>query len=216
MFLNSYMASLNVHRALISLGANVNFLHEPNKTALLFLIKACRQDSGNVHRKVQLLINENPDTNMHKTVVSLGLEYSFISKDHSLITVMAGEYYTDAKQHGLHGFDDGDSFCLNFTGPFLMECGFPISRDNLMASLNAELHPSVRLYKQNCLESPRPLKMMCRNVMRKNFKGNTVLEYMELLKCPRGIIDFLAVPQGCLQFVIVVFPDQTHLLFSFF
>ena len=24
---------------------------------------------------------------------------------------------------------------------------------------------------------------------------------------------FLAVPQGCLQFVIVVFPDHTHLLF---
>ena len=26
---------------------------------------------------------------------------------------------------------------------------------------------------------------------------------------------FLAVPQGCLQFVIVVFPDHTHLLFLF-
>ena len=26
---------------------------------------------------------------------------------------------------------------------------------------------------------------------------------------------FLAVPQGCLQFVIVVFPDHTHLLFMF-
>ena len=25
---------------------------------------------------------------------------------------------------------------------------------------------------------------------------------------------FLAVPQGCLRFVIVVFPDHTHLLFS--
>ena len=25
---------------------------------------------------------------------------------------------------------------------------------------------------------------------------------------------FLAVPWGCLQFVIVVFPDHTHLLFS--
>ena len=24
---------------------------------------------------------------------------------------------------------------------------------------------------------------------------------------------FLAVPQGCLRFVIVVFPDHTHLLF---
>ena len=24
---------------------------------------------------------------------------------------------------------------------------------------------------------------------------------------------FLAVPRGCLRFVIVVFPDQTHLLF---
>ena len=27
---------------------------------------------------------------------------------------------------------------------------------------------------------------------------------------------FLAVPRGCLQFVIVVFPDHTHLLFSIF
>ena len=26
---------------------------------------------------------------------------------------------------------------------------------------------------------------------------------------------FLAVPRGCLQFVIVVFPDHTHLLFLF-
>ena len=25
---------------------------------------------------------------------------------------------------------------------------------------------------------------------------------------------FLAVPQGCLRFVIVVFPDHTHLLYS--
>ena len=27
---------------------------------------------------------------------------------------------------------------------------------------------------------------------------------------------FLAVPQGCLQFMIVVFPDHTHLLFLWF
>ena len=27
---------------------------------------------------------------------------------------------------------------------------------------------------------------------------------------------FLAVPRGCLQFVIVVFPDHTHLLFFIF
>ena len=27
---------------------------------------------------------------------------------------------------------------------------------------------------------------------------------------------FLAVPRGCLQFVIVVFPDHTHLLFLYF
>ena len=27
---------------------------------------------------------------------------------------------------------------------------------------------------------------------------------------------FLTVPRGCLQFVIVVFPDHTHLLFLFF
>ena len=27
---------------------------------------------------------------------------------------------------------------------------------------------------------------------------------------------FLAVPRGCLQFVVVVFPDHTHLLFFMF
>ena len=27
---------------------------------------------------------------------------------------------------------------------------------------------------------------------------------------------FLAVPRGCLQFVVVVFPDHTHLLFLMF
>ena len=27
---------------------------------------------------------------------------------------------------------------------------------------------------------------------------------------------FLTVPRGCLQFVIVVFPDHTHLLFSIY
>ena len=27
---------------------------------------------------------------------------------------------------------------------------------------------------------------------------------------------FLAMPRGCLQFVIVVFPDHTHLLFLFY
>ena len=72
-----------------------------------------------------------------------------------------------------------------------MECGFPISQNNLMTSLNAELHPSVRLYIQNYLESPRPLKMICRNVLRKHFKGSTVHEYMTLFKCPRGIKDFV-------------------------
>ena len=30
-----------------------------------------------------------------------------------------------------------------------------------------------------------------------------------------GLAAFLAVPRGCLQFVIVVFPDHTHLLFLF-
>ena len=33
---------------------------------------------------------------------------------------------------------------------------------------------------------------------------------------PVVYIDFLAVPRGCLQFVIVVFPDHTHLLFLTF
>ena len=42
-------------------------------------------------------------------------------------------------------------------------------------------------------------------------------ELVALLKSSRCLVVveplFLAVPLGCLQFVIVVFPDHTHLLF---
>ena len=36
------------------------------------------------------------------------------------------------------------------------------------------------------------------------------ISYMPSMRAERL---FLAVPRGCLQFVIVVFPDHTHLLF---
>ena len=33
------------------------------------------------------------------------------------------------------------------------------------------------------------------------------------LNCDESVIDCVSVPWVCLQFVIVVFPDHTHLLF---
>ena len=38
-----------------------------------------------------------------------------------------GVYYTDHKLRALF-VHERDDFSLNFTGPFLMECGFPVSR----------------------------------------------------------------------------------------
>ena len=48
-------------------------------------------------------------------------------------------------------------------------------------------------------------EFMCENVIALLNLSSWCLEMVERL--------FLMVPRGCLQFVIVVFPDHTHLLF---
>ena len=47
-------------------------------------------------------------------------------------------------------------------------------------------------------------------------KGGGNWEWGTPLSTPSVMVErlFLAVPRGCLQFVVVVFPDHTHLLFT--
>ena len=179
--------SLTLFREVLSAGASVNFLDDFKRTPLLTILKDHTLDQTDVMDKIKLLINENPDHASHKTAVQQGLWRDLASLQAYDTTVRRGNYIVDAKQHGRYGYDDDDDFCLNFMGPFLMECGFPVSRQSLIDSLNRDLHTSVRAYILKYIESPMPLKNMCRDTLRRHFKGRLIHRFVEHSQLPRDI-----------------------------
>ena len=143
----SQFTSLTLFRALISAGASVNFLDDFKRTPLLTILKDHNLGQADVMDKIKLLINENPDHETHKTAVMRGIWRDSASlHTYDKTVVRPGNYIVDGNQHGCYGYDDDDNFCLNFMGPFLNECGFPVSRQSLIDSLNRNMHPFVRAY----------------------------------------------------------------------
>ena len=184
--------SLTLFRAVLSVGASVNFLDDFKNTPLLTIVKNYYRDQTDVMDKIKLLINENPDHASHKTAVERALGRDLLSlHTYNKTIVKHGNYIVDAKQHGCYGYDDDDNFCLNFMGPFLMECGFPVSRQSLIDSLNRDLHPSVRAYILKYIESPMPLKVICRDTLRRHFKGRLIHRFVEQSLLPRDIKSFI-------------------------
>ena len=188
----SPFTSLTLFRALLSAGANVNFLDCFKRPPLLTILMDYNHDHIDVMDKSKLLINENPDHESHKTAVIEGIWRDSASlHTYDKTVVRPGNYIVDAKQHGRCGYDDDDNFCLNFMGPFLMECGFPVSRQSLLDSLNPDLHPSVRAYILKYIETPMPLKVICRDTLRRHFKGRLIHGFAEQSHLPRDIKSFI-------------------------
>ena len=184
----SPFTSLTLFRAVLSAGASVNFLDYFKRTPLLTILMYYNHDHIVVMDKLKLLINKNPDHETHKIAVMWGLLRDSASpQKYDKTVVKRGNYIVDVKQHGRYGYDDDDNFCLNFMGPFLMECGFPVSRQSLLDSLNRDLHPSVRAYILTYIESPMPLKVICRDTLRRHFKGRLIHRFVEQSQLPRDI-----------------------------
>ena len=186
----SPFTSLTLFRALLLAGANVNFLDHFKRTPLLTILMDYNHDHIDVMDKLKLLINENPDHETHRAAVQRVIWRLYSVHAYYETVVRPGTYIVDAKQLGRYGYDDDDSFCLNFMGPFLMECGFPVSRQSLIDLLNRDLHPSVRAYILKYIKSPMPLKVICRDTLRRHFKGRLIHRFVEQSQLPRDIKSF--------------------------
>ena len=103
-------------------------------------------------------------------------------------------YKTHLKEHGFYGYENGD-FALNFSAPFLLECGFSIPRIVLEQYLVKSLHPSEDIYLRNYIRKyfdwPKPLTESCRDVLRKHFSGRKLYRFTETTECPQKIKDFI-------------------------
>ena len=157
---------------------------------------SCQQE---VRELMKIHIYANPNIDKFESAVAFGLK-----KDYQLQfgcdtrfnqeVRFQCSYHFDAKEHGLFGHEDED-FALNFEGPFFLECGFPVTRDILECYLKLPLHPSEHVYLLNYIQenfdTPKPLIKICRDVLRKHFRGQKIHKFMEVSQCPQKVKGFI-------------------------
>ena len=146
---------------------------------------------------VKVLVNTNIDLHQSETVIVIPLELSKDSQlyDDRFRISKVGTYLADVREHGRFGYQ-GDNFALNFSGPFFLECGFPVKRFVLEEYLNKEtLHPAIHDYIKRYIDknfdNPKPLMIQCREFLRRHFKGNALLSFLENSGSPQSVKDFV-------------------------
>ena len=205
--LNNYLTLPHIRndffKTVIRLGGNINFQSAFGKPAIdSMLTKKPINDVIMVRQKVAIMIYENPDLNLHNQSVRRALKRDMNYQERTFISSFRANklsytYKTDAKTHGIFGYDAKSDFALNFMGPFLMECGFPVDRKEIEYLVEHEqvppfcLHKAVTEYVHSFLENPRPLIAMCRDTLRRHFKGRAIHGYVELVNCPVKIKDII-------------------------
>ena len=151
-----------------------------------------------VANTMRLLIGANPDLDQQHGVVEVAFHQDNLVYNYGNILPATGTYIIDMKEHGAlehgaFGHDELD-FALNFAGPFLLECGFPATTVQLAKALDMDLHPAEHEYIKAYIRSrqePRSLDIMCRETLRKNFRGLKLHGFLEYSKCPQKIKDFI-------------------------
>lgn len=196
----------DVLEVLLRLGADVNYTDDHHNTPMIHMLHHLCQFSpslymGCARKAMELLIYENPNIDLHEVAVYLGLQEDarLQSLKYKKEIDVVGNYRSDAKEHGLFGHDDPCDFALNFMGPLLIECGFPVTRSMLLESLDKPLHPAEHAYIKDFLDYPRTLKTHCRNTLRKFFKGRNIHKYLELVECHQKLKDFVLLESVCLS-----------------
>ena len=196
---------INAVKILLDLGATVDFRGPLDNTPMIHMLYSLSQFSptlylGCARKTLELLIYENPDLELHKSAVYLGIQEDkrLQSLNHKMEMNSVGIYKTDAREHGLYGHDGCSNFALNFIAPFLLECGFPATRGVLLESLEKHLHPAEHGFIKDFLDCPRSLKSHCRNALRKYFKGRDIHKFMDASDCPEKLKEFVLLETVCL------------------
>ena len=131
--------------------------------------------------------------NLHESVVQnyLKVDEDLFCKEIRETFVLPQMFITDAKEHLVFGHNYGSDYALEFTVPLLLECGYPATRETLEAALDRNLHPDELKYIRAYIDTPRSLKLRCRDVLKKHFKGRHLHHFVEMSPIPQSIKDFI-------------------------
>lgn len=187
-----------VVETMLELGATIdscNAIIPPNGHALHseYWSTVSTGDPVQYRRTLEILLNENPNTELNTEAVKTGIQLDVFLKMPKMRDKadLTGDYIMDGKEHSLLGHNGKDNYPFNFIGPLLIECGFPYTQDTLLFALDKQLHPEEHTYMQDCLENPRSLKLRCRDKIRKHFPGRKIHEFVQSANIPLLIKDFI-------------------------
>ena len=186
-------------KTMFELGIDINESNADGVTPLRCLLEmqklAPQQLDLNVRAKTELCLDENPDWNvflLSHSVIDLLIDIDLrLTKRINYRTVKSGEMIMDNQRHTHSGHNDHYSYALNFLLPLFIECGCHFSRDELQKANRMFLNPAERQYIRRCLDTPRPLKIQCRDVLRRHYKGRQIHSFVTTVTIPKTIKDFI-------------------------
>ena len=197
-------------KLLLDLGSDISLPFLDNETPLKLLLRErVGQDSifyENLRWAVELLLNENPEFEKHSDERSDTIAQHALKLDMALLSqrcVLVRDHPAAMKMnnseisHSRHAW--GSTNVLNFLLPLLIECGYPANRDNLLKANRERLFPAEYEYIQRVLDTPRGLKMLCRDSLRNHFKGRSIWYYVEMIYSPESIKSFILLKKELLM-----------------
>ena len=151
-----------------------------------------------IRQTVELCIFQNIDVGVSQMAVVLagevdtllndkGAENSFTSRNFHL----TGVFSMDVKEHSLFGHDRADDYALNFMIPLFLESGFRLTNVSLDLLTDERFHPEEAQYLHSFISMPRSLKALCRDSLRKHFKGRQIYCFVKQSNIPKSIEDFI-------------------------
>ena len=178
----------DVLRTILYLGANVN-LGAEGKT-LLDKILGNFMEALTKRIAIEMLLYENPDVHVHATsaIIAVRQDFHVPFPLRQKRIIKNTELCMDAKEHGRFGHD-GDTLALNFLGHLLVECGF-IFRSKSCEILR-ETYEELPPFNIPNVDIPRSLQLICRDSLRRHYKGRQIHAFVEGGHVPSRIKDFI-------------------------
>ena len=197
----------NIVKLLLDLGSDINMTFADGQTPLKFLLRERVYKASlyyeNLRWAVEMLLNENPDFDGQEeadegsdSIIKLALKL-----DEALI-LQPCDYFMDECSPMVHPatmimnssvitYSRHAEGALNFLVPLLIECGYPVNRNDLTEADSESLAPAEYDYIQHVLDRPRGLRLMCRDSLRNHFKGRKIRDFVNIIHIPKSIKDFI-------------------------
>ena len=172
-------------KVLLEVDGDIDNVHHDLGTPLTHLLRKFRLDHS-IRSATELLIYANSSLKLNNCAVDIAFRVSEKYENFGLF----GSYLMDTKEHTIFEHTDED-FALNFLGPLLIGCGFPVTRHTLLNAVDKQLHLAEIAYIRQCLEQPRALRLCCRDTLRKHFKGHAIHDFVEIAILSKGTANFI-------------------------